>query len=115
MSCKDSRNKYGESLYKTHCQNCHMENGEGLGALIPPLSSSDYIQSHYNKIPCIIKYGISDTIIVNEIVYENPMAGIANLSDIQISNLINFMREKWYPDMPLMTAEKVKSVLSNCR
>jgi hypothetical protein len=91
-----------------------MENGEGLGGLIPPLKNADYFKSNYSEISCIIKYGIKDTITVNGTIYENPMEGVKTLSDIQISNLINFLRDQWYSDLPLMTPEKVRNSLNSC-
>ena len=35
-----STNSAGQRLYTTHCANCHMDNGQGLRQLIPPLAGA---------------------------------------------------------------------------
>ncbi|WP_431295263.1 c-type cytochrome [Pedobacter sp. P26] len=34
----------GKDIYKAKCQNCHGENGEGLGKLAPPLTDSVFLK-----------------------------------------------------------------------
>jgi mono/diheme cytochrome c family protein len=92
-----------------------MENGDGLKGLIPPLEGSDYLQKNYNDLSCIIKYGIQDTIEVNGITYENPMEGVPQLTEIQISNLINYIRDRWYPSEKIITPAVIKDYLETCR
>ena len=36
----------GKDIYKARCQNCHGENGEGLGQLAPPLTDSVFLKSN---------------------------------------------------------------------
>ena len=67
MGCGNEPFAQGKNLYTTHCENCHMANGTGLGGNIPPLAQSDYLQSQQQKIACIISYGQADTILVTGI------------------------------------------------
>jgi hypothetical protein len=91
-----------------------MEKGDGLQGLIPPIANSDYLLKNYPSLPCIIKYGLNDTIVVNGIIYENPMEGIPHLTDIQISNLINYIRDKWYPKEKIITPESINAKTKEC-
>ena len=35
----------GKDVYTTYCQSCHMEQGEGLEDVYPPLAKSDYLMA----------------------------------------------------------------------
>ncbi|MEM1216735.1 MAG: cytochrome c [Bacteroidota bacterium] len=104
----------GKNLYSFHCQNCHMEDGVGLGALIPPLAGADYMAQHQDQMACIIQYGLMDTIVVNGVTYMEPMAGIEGLNNIQITNLINYINHAWGNDYGFVTVEQIDEQLKNC-
>lgn len=78
FSCEQQPYQMGERLYKTHCANCHMDGGEGLGALIPPLKGSDYLAANRERLACMIRYGLKDTIMVNGKVYLNKCLATTN-------------------------------------
>ncbi len=105
----------GERLYKTHCANCHMDGGEGLGALIPPLKGSDYLSANRERLSCMIRYGLKDTIVVNGKIYAEQMLGNDKLNDIQIANVVNFVLQSWGNDQPPMTFEEVTTALKDCK
>ncbi len=105
----------GANLYRVHCANCHMENGEGLGALIPPLAGSDYLAAQRKKLPCIVRHGLQDTIEVNGTQYAEAMAGIESLSDIQITNILNYINTSWGNDLPPYRLDEVRQLLRQCQ
>ena len=43
----------GSQLYKVHCANCHMDDGKGLAALIPPLTDTIYLRKNRDKLACL--------------------------------------------------------------
>ncbi|HND87708.1 MAG TPA: cytochrome c, partial [Saprospiraceae bacterium] len=63
--CQPNPYRDGEALYKSQCANCHMDKGTGLSGLIPTLVQSDYLQTHRATLPCALRYGLRDTIVVN--------------------------------------------------
>ena len=65
-------------------------------------------------VPCIIRYGLADTIQVNGKDYWQPMTGIAHLTDIEISNIINYINEAWGNDLGFYPPDKVKETLTVC-
>ena len=113
-SCKENPYEQGEVLYEYHCASCHMSDGSGLGALIPPLADSDYWVEHQQDIPCIIRHGLVDTIIVNGKTYNQPMAGIASLKPVMISNIINFINYNWYDEDTFVAPQEVETLLEGC-
>jgi mono/diheme cytochrome c family protein len=114
VSCETTTYQGGERLYKTMCANCHMDSGEGLGTLIPPLAGSDYLGKNLDKLPCIVRYGLRDSITVNGKIYGENMAGMPGLSDIQITNLLNYINSAWGNNNPPYSFEEVQRLMGQC-
>ncbi len=104
----------GERLYKANCANCHMDKGEGLGALIPPLAGADFLATQRDRLPCIIRKGLQDTIVVNGKVYSEVMPPNPGLSDIQITNILNYIHSSWGNSQPPYPLEGVRELLKKC-
>lgn len=114
-ACRNQTYQSGERLYKTICANCHLDNGEGLGALIPPLAGSEYLAANRNKLPCIVRYGLQDSIQVKGKVYGEKMDGLPGLSEIQITNVLNYINSTWGNKNPPYSYEDVTALLDKCR
>lgn len=115
FSCEQQPYQMGERLYKKHCANCHMDGGEGLAGLIPPLAHSDYLIQNRDHLACIIRYGLKDTIVVNGKMYAEIMAGNDNLSDIHIANITNYILKSWGNNGAVLRFEEVASSLKACK
>lgn len=110
ISCNQTDYPQGKRYYDAYCGNCHMENGDGLSSLIPSLYQSDYIKSKQDHLPCIIRNGIGsidDTTLLS-------MPGNADLSDIEIVNIINYINTSWENTSPPQTLTKVNTLLNKC-
>lgn len=110
-ACKDNPYPEGARLYKTHCANCHMDEGAGLAALIPPLAGSDFLQNQRERLPCILKYGLKDTIQVNGKQYAEQMPGVLTLSPVHITNILNFINHSWGNSNPPYRLDEVQRLL----
>ncbi len=115
MACERQPYQSGARLYKTHCANCHMDNGEGLGALIPPLAGADYLVNHRDELPCLIRKGIQDTIVVNGKMYAEKMPANEALSDVQITNILNYINNSWGNKNPAFQLETLREMLKKCQ
>ncbi|HHS95028.1 MAG TPA: cytochrome c [Phaeodactylibacter sp.] len=104
----------GERIYQAQCASCHMEKGQGLKSLYPPLAKSDYLVAHFHDLPCIITKGISHPIVVNGKTYELPMPPIKDMTPVEITNVINFIAHAWGNDLGYTKLEEVKRALENC-
>lgn len=114
-NCGGDKKSQGQRLYNYHCSNCHMNNGEGLGKLYPPLAQADYFLDHQEELPCIIRYGIEGPIEVNGVLYNQAMAGIQDINAVEMANLINYMMRSFY-DQPdyFISPEEVGIKLDGC-
>lgn len=113
--CQPNQHQEGERLYLKNCANCHMDTGEGLGALIPPLAGADYLGKNREKLPCILRYGLKDTIVVNGKSYAEEMPAAPVLSDIHITNILNYINNSWGNRQAPYRLEEVQQLLDNCR
>lgn len=116
MSCGDAYTfREGERLYKANCANCHMDDGVGLSALIPPLAGSDYLVAHRGQLPCILRHGLRDSIRVNGKIFNEQMPGVPTLSDIQVTNLLNYINNSWGNRNGAFRLDEVRAALEKCR
>lgn len=115
VSCQRDPYREGSRLYAVHCSNCHGENGQGLGELIPPLAQADFITLHRDELACILVNGLNDTIVVNGKTYfGQAMPANQELSDIQVTNILNFIQHSWGNPQQDFTLENVRALLSRC-
>ncbi len=104
----------GKQLYEYNCANCHMENGAGLRNVIPPLAGADYLQKYSEQLPCLIKNGLQGEIEVNGQKYNQVMPANPQLSEADIANIINYIRNQWGNEHKFMPVSEVKEHLENC-
>ena len=105
----------GQHLYKTVCANCHMDDGSGLIGLIPPIVGSDYLKNNQAELPCIIRHGLKGPILVNGKQYGGQeMAGIPVLTDVEVTNICNYINTNFNNNNKVVSLQEVKIALENC-
>ncbi len=83
--------KNGKEVYLQYCQSCHMEKGEGMPELYPPLAKTNYLKDAKKMIGIILK-GQSGEITVNGKKYNVEMPAQEYLTDEQIADVLNYVR-----------------------
>src|SRR6187402_3007147 len=63
----------GQEVYTGNCMSCHLEQGEGIENVYPPLAKSDYLKGDKNKLTNQVLHGISGEIKVNDVTYNGEM------------------------------------------
>ena len=98
----------GKEVYNVHCITCHMEKGEGLEGVFPPVAKSDYLMAdRARSINQIIK-GASGEMTVNGKTYNGEMPGV-DLTDEQVSDVLNYVRNSWGNKGEAVTPTEVKA------
>ena len=105
----------GEKLYVKHCGNCHQTNGTGLARIYPPLDTSDYMDKNFPEVLCLIRHGKSGQITVNGLQFNQPMAGITVLSDLEIAEIATYIFNTWTHERGIVEVKQATEILNNCK
>ena len=98
----------GRGVYIDDCAGCHMENGEGIAGVFPPLKGNNVVQSKDPETVVHIILSGQKTAVT----HENP-TGLAmpafdwKLSDDQIADLVTYLRSAWGNTGGAIDANKV--------
>ncbi|WP_316829373.1 cytochrome c [Pedobacter aquatilis] len=105
----------GKDIYKTRCQNCHGENGEGLGELAPPLTDSVFLKTNKTRLACIIKNGANETFIIHGKEYKEKMPAFPELADIDIAQVMVYVTNSFGNKQGFVSYQQVSTQLQNCK
>lgn len=101
----------GKQLYTRFCSNCHMENGEGLGKLIPPLKNADYLLQDVAAAARTIKFGLKGPIRVNAIEYNQPMPANPDLTSLEIMEILIYISNAWGNESEVVSLPEVEAAI----
>lgn len=113
-SCFTERQNTGARLYAQHCAHCHGDEGQGLQRLIPPLAGADYISQNRADLACLVRRGANGPMVVNGITFNQVMPGHEDLTDSEITNLLNFVQSAWGNKGEPYTIREVMDQLQGC-
>jgi mono/diheme cytochrome c family protein len=99
----------GKEIYNAQCMTCHMEQGEGVEEVFPPLAKSDYLMADKTRSIDQVLHGASGEMKVNGKVYNNVMTGF-DLTDQEVSDVLNYIRNSWGNKGAAVTPEEVSPV-----
>lgn len=98
----------GREIYIAQCMSCHMENGEGIEDVYPPLAKSDFLMADKTRSIDNVIYGLSGEIAVNGKTYNMEMTAF-ELSDQDVSDVLNYIRNSWGNKGKAVTPEEVSA------
>ncbi len=99
----------GKDVYTTYCISCHMEQGEGLENVYPPLAKSDYLMADKKRSIEQILHGASGEIKVKGIIYNTEMLAV-DMTDQEVSDVLNYVRNSFGNKGDAVTPEQVKAL-----
>ena len=103
----------GQDLYKTKCQNCHGAQGEGLAALIPPLTDSVYLKANNAKLACYVQNGLKLPILVKGKAFNGQMPP-AGLTPIEIAQVLTYVKNSFGNQMGLYNVQQANNDVGKC-
>ena len=99
----------GEEIYLDFCIACHMDQGQGLEGVFPPLAQADYLLEQTEASIRAVKYGQQGEIVVNGVSYNGIMTALY-LEDDEVQDVMNFILNSWGNSAPMITLEQVQSI-----
>ena len=86
----------GRELYAVVCGACHQPHGRGQEGLAPPLVESEWANGSEPRLIRIALHGLRDPITVNGNTWNLAMPAFAEaLTDVQIADLLTYIRNEW--------------------
>ncbi|MBC7916053.1 MAG: cytochrome c [Pyrinomonadaceae bacterium] len=105
----------GKQVYEQHCQNCHGNQGQGLAKLYPPLTDASFLKINKEKLSCIIKYGLNDTIIINNSSFTGQMPAESHLPDMDIAAVITYITNSFGNKQGLYDVSNAEAHIKACK
>ncbi len=100
----------GKKVYELNCQTCHGEDGQGVPSVFPPLAKADYLMQNRVRAIRQVLYGARGTMVVNGQSYVGEMPAQNALSDTEIADVLNYVRNSWgNQDATIITPADVKA------
>lgn len=83
----------GEEIYKRNCMSCHLDKGQGVAGLFPPLALTEWVTGDSELLIHTVLDGLSGEIEVNGKKYNQEMPGFKSLlSDKEIASVLTYIR-----------------------
>jgi nitrite reductase (NO-forming) len=98
----------GKEIYLRNCVSCHMDQGEGLEGVFPPIAKSDYMLADKKRAIQQTLYGITGEMTVNGVKYNGEMNAFP-LSDEEMSDLMNYIYNSFGNKSGVISPEEVKA------
>ena len=100
----------GQQLYRTHCQNCHGAQGEGLGTLYPALTDTNRLAEIRLKMPRLVRFG-TETISIDTTLIQQKMPANPVLTSIEIAYVLTYIQNAFGNEMNVFSHEEVQALL----
>ncbi|MFN2461595.1 MAG: cytochrome b N-terminal domain-containing protein [Candidatus Velthaea sp.] len=101
----------GATVYTANCAGCHGAAGTGQPGVFPPLAKNPYVTGNVKAVIHTVNYGLSGPIVANGGKYNSQMpAWKGNLTDAQIADVINYVRNSWGNKGSLIKTSDVAAV-----
>jgi len=99
----------GKKVYDMYCLSCHMEDGNGVPRMNPPLSKTKWVLGDKKKLIAVILNGMDEEIDINGQSYSNTMAPHDYLKDQEIADVLTYIRNSFGNKASAVTTADVKA------
>jgi len=97
----------GAEIYASECITCHMEDGQGIIGVFPPLAKSDYLMTDTDRAIKVILEGLSGEVVVNGDTYYGEMTSI-DFTDREVADIMNYIMNSWGNEGEMVSESDVK-------
>jgi mono/diheme cytochrome c family protein len=104
----------GKALYGQYCANCHGDEGEGLGRLIPPMTAPEMHTPE--RIICAIRHGKRGPVTIGGVNYNGWMLPYRTMEVDEIRDIVNYIVATWgtQQEKPVLSIPEINEKLSVC-
>ena len=106
---KDIQLERGKKVFLSACFACHLQEGQGLPGVFPPLAGSDYLLTDKERAVRTVLKGLSGPITVNGKPYNNVMPP-QEFTDDQVADVLTYVMNTWGNSAGTVSADEVKRI-----
>lgn len=99
----------GKKVYDMYCLSCHMEDGNGVPRMNPPLVKTTWVLGDKKKLVAVVLNGMDEEIQINGQSYSNTMAPHDFLKDEEIADVLTYIRNSFGNKASAVTTADVKA------
>lgn len=99
----------GKEVYISYCLSCHLEQGEGIEDVYPPVAKSDYLMADKKRSILQVLKGANGEMKVNGKIYNTEMTGF-DLSAEEASDVLNYIRNSFGNKGEAITPDQVAAL-----
>ncbi|MBS1916996.1 MAG: cytochrome c [Bacteroidetes bacterium] len=100
----------GKKVYTERCLTCHQADGGGVQNMNPPLIKTKWVLGDKTQLITIVLKGLNTGVVIDDIEYHNVMASHADLTDLQIADVLTYVRNSFGNKAKAITSAEVKAV-----
>ena len=100
----------GKVVYMNVCLACHMADGNGVPTMNPPLIKTSYVLGDKTALIKIVLNGFSEDVEINGQKFSNNMTPHSDLTDIQIADVLTYVRKSFGNNASAIKHLEVKKV-----
>ena len=102
----------GTTAYNNYCASCHKPDGSGVAGTFPPLQGSGRVSADKSALIRVVLNGLSGPITVAGVKYDMEMPAFNFLSDQEVADVVQYVRQTFAQKKDKVTAAEVARVRS---
>ena len=103
----------GQKLYARHCLSCHQADGYGVPNMQPAIAGGTWVKGDAQALALFVMSGGFDSASRKESENGNVMPPFRQLSDDDLAGILSYIRAKFGPGAPPVTAADVAEARKN--
>jgi mono/diheme cytochrome c family protein len=100
----------GQQVYLQQCLACHQADAAGVQGMNPPLIKTKQILGDKPTLVKIVLNGMTGEVEINGDTYHNVMAPHSELTDLEIADVLTYVRNSFGNKASAVTAAEVKAI-----
>ena len=98
----------GKAVYTAHCLACHQVDGSGVPNMNPPLIRTKWVMGSKSVLVHQVLYGSSNKVEIDGDKFHNTMPPIPTLTDVEIADVLTYVRNSFKNKYSPVTVAEVK-------
>ena len=102
----------GKKVYEKNCLACHQADASGVPGMYPPLIEADKVLGPPDELIKVVLFGLRGQVEVKGEIYSQEMPAFDYLRDMEITDLLNYIKKKWGNPGPVISIEDIERIRS---